>query len=239
MARRSDRCRGGAQADPLAAARAVLRQAALPRPATVVAAVSGGADSLALALVLTRLAPELNLRVVAAHFDHGLRGAESCAAEREAVRRQARCLGLPLQAGGAPPGELRRQRQATGRSPKTSKETPGKNPDTAPAASPADADPSHRKARPNPTTSRPTASPRRSRKSCVAANELYAKGPFSGPSAASKCPAPSAINCCATGSATWTNSARPSRNAANPSSGDSPQTKSSSPGSTPRRRSAY
>ncbi len=117
MARRSDNGgRGGAAADPLAAARAVLRQAALPRPATVVAAVSGGADSLALALVLTRLAPELSLRVVAAHFDHGLRGAESCAAEREAVRRQARCLSLPLHAGGAPPGELRRQRQATGRS---------------------------------------------------------------------------------------------------------------------------
>lgn len=116
MARSSDGCRGGTADDPLAAARAALRQAALPRPATIVAAVSGGADSLALALVLTRLAPELSLRVVAAHFDHGLRGAESCAAERAAVRRQARCLGLRLHAGGAPPGQLREQRRATGRS---------------------------------------------------------------------------------------------------------------------------
>lgn len=116
MARRSERRRGGAGCDPLRAARAALRQAALPQPATVVVAVSGGADSLALALVLTRLAPELALRVVAAHYDHGLRDAASCAAERAAVRRQARGLGLTLREGGAPAGQLRRQRSATGRS---------------------------------------------------------------------------------------------------------------------------
>lgn len=122
MARRADGAAGAAvgrsgdAGDPLPAARAALRQAALPRPATIVAAMSGGADSLALALVLTRLAPELGLRVVAAHYDHGLRDAASCAAERAAVRRQTRCLGLPLHAGGAPAGQLHRQRRAAGRS---------------------------------------------------------------------------------------------------------------------------
>lgn len=100
--------------EPLAAARTVLRQAALPCPATIVVGVSGGADSLALALVLARLAPELKLRVVAAHYDHGLRDAASCAAERATVRRQAQSLRLQLREGGAPAGELRRL--ATGRS---------------------------------------------------------------------------------------------------------------------------
>ena len=103
-------------ADPLAVARAALQQAALPRPGTIVAGVSGGADSLALALVLARLAPELALRVVAAHYDHGLRDAASCAAERATVRHQARAIGVELRAGGAPAGQLRRLRQATGRS---------------------------------------------------------------------------------------------------------------------------
>ena len=116
MACQPDRRDGGAAADPLPAARAVLQQAALPRPATIVAGVSGGADSLALALVLVRLAPEMMLRVVAAHYDHGLRDAASCAAERATVRRQAQCLGLQLREGAAPAGQLRRRRLATGRS---------------------------------------------------------------------------------------------------------------------------
>ena len=92
----------------------MLQQAALPRPATIVAGVSGGADSLALALVLARLAPELKLRVIAAHYDHGLRDPASCAAERDTVRRQAQGLGLQLRVGAAPAGQLRRL--ATGRS---------------------------------------------------------------------------------------------------------------------------
>ena len=116
MACRSDRRAGGAAGEPLPAARAVLQQAALPRPATIVVGVSGGADSLALALVLVRLAPELKLRVVAAHYDHGLRDAASCAAERATVRCQARRLGLPLREGAAPAGQLARRRVATGRS---------------------------------------------------------------------------------------------------------------------------
>ena len=116
MACQPDRGNDGTAGEPLAAARTVLRQAALPCPATVVAGVSGGADSLALALVLARLAPELKLHVVAAHYDHGLRDAASCAAERATVRRQAQGLGLQLREGAAPAGELRRRRLVTGHS---------------------------------------------------------------------------------------------------------------------------
>ena len=116
MAWQPDRGKGGAAGDPLAAARTALRQAALPCPATIVVGVSGGADSLALALVLVRLAPELKLRVVPAHYDHGLRDAASCAAECATVRRQAQCLGLQVRQGASPAGELRRRRLVTGRS---------------------------------------------------------------------------------------------------------------------------
>ena len=55
---------------------------------TFVAAVSGGADSVALLLVLEELRrlKKLNLRFVIAHFNHNLRGAES-AKDAEFVRR--------------------------------------------------------------------------------------------------------------------------------------------------------
>ena len=107
---------GGAASGPVAAARGVLREAALPRPCTVVAAMSGGADSAALALVLKHLSAELEMRVVGAHFDHGIRDAASRAAERAAVREQCARLGLALHEGGAGGGELRELRRATGRS---------------------------------------------------------------------------------------------------------------------------
>ena len=116
MACQPDRGSNRATSDPLAAARTVLQQAALPCPATVVVGVSGGADSLALALVLARLAPRLKLHVVAAHYDHGLRDAASCTAERATVRRQAQSLGLQLREGAAPAGQLRRRRRVTGHS---------------------------------------------------------------------------------------------------------------------------
>ena len=116
MACQPDRGNDDVAGDPLAAARTVLQQAALPCPATIVVGVSGGADSLALALVLARLAPRLRLRVVAAHYDHGLRDAASCAAERATVRRQTRSLGLQLREGAAPAGQLHRRRLVTGRS---------------------------------------------------------------------------------------------------------------------------
>ena len=78
--------------------------------------MSGGADSAALALVLTRLSADLELRVVGAHYDHGIRDAASRAAERAAVRAQCTRLGLALHEGGAGGGELQERRRATGRS---------------------------------------------------------------------------------------------------------------------------
>ncbi len=49
----------------------------LPRGARVLCAVSGGADSMALLSLLLGLREERGLEIVAAHFEHGLRGEES------------------------------------------------------------------------------------------------------------------------------------------------------------------
>ncbi|GIW39708.1 MAG: tRNA(Ile)-lysidine synthase [Candidatus Binatia bacterium] len=65
---------------------------------SVLAAVSGGPDSLALLVALVELAPMLGLRVGAAHFQHGLRGEESEEDERF-VRSVAERLGVPFRAG--------------------------------------------------------------------------------------------------------------------------------------------
>lgn len=64
---------------------------------TVVVAVSGGADSLSLLLAIHDLTQRKKLghRIVAAHFDHGLRGAESDA-DAEFVRELTTKLGIEL-----------------------------------------------------------------------------------------------------------------------------------------------
>jgi tRNA(Ile)-lysidine synthase len=61
---------------------------------TVVVAVSGGADSVALLDILASL-PELKLNLVAAHMNHLLRGAESDGDE-EFVRKLAESYGVPI-----------------------------------------------------------------------------------------------------------------------------------------------
>ena len=78
--------------------RIIIAPSALPEGA-VLAAVSGGADSIAMLRLLCEArgahenaAPP---RVLAAHFNHGIRGAESDADE-EFVRAQARELGVPF-----------------------------------------------------------------------------------------------------------------------------------------------
>lgn len=68
----------------------------------VVVAVSGGADSVALLLALKEAAGRLRLRLDAAHFDHGLRGAAS-AADAAFVAALCRRLGVPLHLGRAAP----------------------------------------------------------------------------------------------------------------------------------------
>lgn len=61
----------------------------------VVAALSGGPDSTALLCLLRELAGTMELRVHGAHFNHGLRGAESDGDEAF-VRDQCSRLGVPL-----------------------------------------------------------------------------------------------------------------------------------------------
>ncbi|HKK07645.1 MAG TPA: tRNA lysidine(34) synthetase TilS, partial [Gemmatimonadota bacterium] len=65
----------------------------LPRGGRVVVALSGGPDSTALLHLLLGVAGELDLSLVAAHFDHGLRS--ESAAEAERVRARSRALGVP------------------------------------------------------------------------------------------------------------------------------------------------
>lgn len=60
---------------------------------TVITAISGGADSTALLIILAELREEYGIRVEAAHVNHGLRGGESKRDEKHAVAL-ARTLGL-------------------------------------------------------------------------------------------------------------------------------------------------
>ena len=55
----------------------IRAQDLIPPGATVLCAVSGGADSIAMLHVLYRLRPKLNFRLAAAHYNHQLRGLES------------------------------------------------------------------------------------------------------------------------------------------------------------------
>ncbi|UCG52287.1 MAG: tRNA lysidine(34) synthetase TilS [Candidatus Latescibacterota bacterium] len=63
----------------------------------VVAAVSGGADSMAMLSILHRLSEDLKYRLAVGHFDHRLRS--SSAAERAVVGEFAKSLSLPFHAG--------------------------------------------------------------------------------------------------------------------------------------------
>jgi tRNA(Ile)-lysidine synthetase-like protein len=74
--------------------RSALRGLALPSPARVVVAVSGGPDSLCLLHALHALRDDLRLQLHVAHLDHAFRGDES-AAEAAFVATFARQLGLP------------------------------------------------------------------------------------------------------------------------------------------------
>ena len=66
-------------------------------PATLLVAVSGGADSTALLIGLANLSRDLGFRLHAAHLHHGLRGAEADA-DLEFVRALCGRLGVPLTA---------------------------------------------------------------------------------------------------------------------------------------------
>lgn len=95
-------------ASPLALAPGTLlseltRPWAPPRGSRVLAAVSGGADSVALLRLLAVLAPGRGWSIEVACLDHGLRGPAG-AADVAFTDALARELGLPFHAGRAPAG---------------------------------------------------------------------------------------------------------------------------------------
>jgi tRNA(Ile)-lysidine synthase len=84
----------------------ILKQGLVLPRSRVIAAVSGGSDSMALLVILGELRAELDFSLAAAHFDHGIR--DDAGRERDLVRRIAGRLGLPLLIGaGNVPGEAR------------------------------------------------------------------------------------------------------------------------------------
>ena len=80
--------------------RTIQHRRLFPSSGVVIIAVSGGADSLALMHMLSRLSLSVSLHV--ATFDHGWRGNQS-AADMNFVLAQAAALGLPATARSAPP----------------------------------------------------------------------------------------------------------------------------------------
>jgi tRNA(Ile)-lysidine synthase len=69
-----------------------------PEPGLAVVAVSGGPDSVALLHALAELAGHLELELLVAHLDHGLRGDEATQ-DAAAVGEMAGKLGLPVEIG--------------------------------------------------------------------------------------------------------------------------------------------
>jgi tRNA(Ile)-lysidine synthase len=83
----------------------------LPAGETVLAGVSGGADSTALLLLLVALAPRLRIGVHAAYFDHQLRGKRASQRERRAVGALAGGLAVPLSTGASDVRAYARERR--------------------------------------------------------------------------------------------------------------------------------
>src|SRR3990170_3244189 len=77
-------------------ARFVRRHGILNPGERALLAVSGGQDSSALLLIVSRLATETGLEVAVAHFDHRLRSRGEARDDEQAVRTMAQALGLPF-----------------------------------------------------------------------------------------------------------------------------------------------
>ncbi|MDR2733094.1 MAG: tRNA lysidine(34) synthetase TilS [Spirochaetota bacterium] len=78
-----------------------LREYGLPKSGeSVLVACSGGADSLALLLLLHEQSAMLGIRLGCAHYDHGFRGAES-REDLDFVHARAAALGIPFHAESA------------------------------------------------------------------------------------------------------------------------------------------
>lgn len=81
------------------------RSRLLPYGTRVLVACSGGPDSVALLLLLRELAPMLHFTVMAAHYEHGLRG-EASRADAAFVAELCQSQGIACQIGTAPRGSI-------------------------------------------------------------------------------------------------------------------------------------
>ncbi len=89
--------------------KSILEQNLAAADGRIVAAVSGGPDSIALLYILHDIAGKLPLALSAAFFDHGIRPA--AARERKLVEKHCRSLRIPLTTGaGDVPAEARRRK---------------------------------------------------------------------------------------------------------------------------------
>lgn len=93
--------------------RFIERQRLLNCGGRLLAAVSGGGDSTALLLVLSRLRPALGIDLSAAYFDHGLRGERAARRERDFVARLADRTGVELVTGAGDVRSHARERRVS------------------------------------------------------------------------------------------------------------------------------
>ena len=98
--------RSATQRVAMAMRRAIARHRERLGNGTLLLAVSGGADSMAMLLACAEVGERTRRRMVAAHFSHGLRPTAD-RRERASVRRAAESLGVPFTSGAAqsPPHE--------------------------------------------------------------------------------------------------------------------------------------
>ena len=78
----------------------IREQDLIPAGSTVLCAVSGGADSIAMLHILYRLRDQLDFTLAAAHYNHQLRGAESDRDQRFVEQFTALCCGEHRLPGG-------------------------------------------------------------------------------------------------------------------------------------------
>jgi tRNA(Ile)-lysidine synthase len=79
----------------------------------VLVAISGGQDSTALLLILSRLAGELGVTLAAGHFDHQLRDARESAEDRRFVEQMAGLVGVAIAFGGGDVARRAREQKET------------------------------------------------------------------------------------------------------------------------------
>ncbi len=80
----------------------------------VVVGLSGGPDSTALLLILSRLVAKTGLCLTAAHFDHGLRSRDEADGDLAFAAGLCRAIGVPVAAGrGDVPARVRRRHETT------------------------------------------------------------------------------------------------------------------------------